>query len=115
MQQLLYDDIEINEMDLTDISIPERSAEESGGEVVNDCAVDNLDTAVHNEEENNENNSNPLTKYKQPRRESLIVNNNIFEIAPGEGLSTKKIMHDNNCEELAFPQLFSNGKFRYTK
>ena len=52
MQQLLYGDIEIDEMNLTDILIPERPAEESGDEVGNDCAQDNSDTAVHNEEEN---------------------------------------------------------------
>ena len=54
-----------------------------------------------------------MSYCKQPRSESLIVNNNIFEIAPSEGQSTIEILYDVNSKELAFPQLVSNGKFRY--
>ena len=32
----------------------------------------------------------PLQNYQQQASESLVVNNNIHDIAPGEGLLTKK-------------------------
>lgn len=39
---------------------------------------------------------------------------NVKKIEPGEGYSTKRLPYDENCEELAFPQYFSKGKFGYT-
>ena len=45
------------------------------------------DTTIEDEEEI----ANPLQNYRQQASESLVVNNNIHEIAPGEGLLTKKI------------------------
>ena len=67
------------------------------------------DTTIEDEEAI----ANPLQNYQQQASESLAVNNNIHEIAPGEGLLTKKILFDQNCEELAFPQFFSKGRFGY--
>ena len=52
------------------------------------------DTAIEDEEEI----ANPLQNYQQQARESLVVNNNIHEIAHGEGFLTKKILFDQNCE-----------------
>ena len=65
------------------------------------------DTTIEDEEEI----ANPLQNYRQQASESLVVNNNIHEIVPGEGLLTKKILFDQNGEELAFPQFFSKGRF----
>ena len=48
--------------------------------------------------------ANLLQNYQQQASESLIVNNNIHEIVHGEGLLTKKVLFNQNCGELAFPQ-----------
>ena len=52
------------------------------------------DTDIEDEEEI----ANPLQNYQQQASESLVVNNNIHEIAHGEGFLTKKILFDQNCE-----------------
>ena len=57
------------------------------------------DTTTENEKEI----INPLQKYQQQTSESLIVNNSIHEIELGESLLRKKIIFDQNYEELAFP------------
>ena len=67
-------------------------------------------TTVEDEEEI----VNPLQNYRQQESESLLVNNNIHEIAPVEVFLTKKILFDKNCKELAFPQFFSKGRFGYS-
>ena len=53
---------------------------ESNGSKVNDSGV-----------EDEEEIANPLQNYQQQERESLVVINNINEVASGEGLLTKKI------------------------
>ena len=105
----MYSDAEIDEINLTDISMPLRSAEESWNEVDNDYVEDNLDTAVLSEKEINEENLDPLNYYKQATSESLIVNNNISEILSGEVLN-EKILYCNNSKEFCF----SKGRFEYT-
>ena len=105
----LYSDVEIDQINLTDISMPLRSAEESWNEVVNDYVEDNLDTVVLSEKENNEENLDPLNFYKQATSESLIVNNNISKILSGERLN-EKILYCNNGKELCS----SKGRFEYT-
>lgn len=105
----LYSDVEIDQINLTDISMPLRSAEESWNEVVNDYVEDNLDTVVLSEKENNEENLDPLNFYKQATSESLIVNNNISKILSGERLN-EKILYCNNSKELCS----SKGRFEYT-
>lgn len=105
----LYSDVEIDQINLTDISMPLRSAEESWNEVVNDYVEDNLDTVVLSEKENNEENLDPLNFYKQATSESLIVNNNISKILSGERLN-EKILYCNNSKELCS----SKCRFEYT-
>ena len=58
--------------------------------------------------------SNPLDSYRQAPNESLIMDNFVFDVAPGEEKEIKFILLDENCEELAFPFLFPNGKFGYS-
>ena len=58
--------------------------------------------------------SSPLESYRQASNESLIMDNSVFDIAPGEDNEVKSILLDENCEELAFPSLFPNGKFGYS-
>ena len=76
---------------------------ESNGSKVNDSGV-----------EDEEEIANPLQNYQQQERESLVVINNIKEVASGEGLLTKKNLFDQNWEELAFPQFFSKCRFGYS-
>ena len=38
----------------------------------------------------------------------------IYNMAPGENKHPVSLMTDKQCEELAFPVLFPNGKFGYT-
>ena len=76
---------------------------ESNGSKVNDSGV-----------EDEEEIANPLQNYQQQERESLVVINNINEVASGEGLLTKKNLFDQNWEELAFPQFFSKCRFGYS-
>ena len=37
-----------------------------------------------------------------------------MKLQPGEVLLTKKILFDQNCEKLTFPQFFSKGRFGYS-
>ena len=60
------------------------------------------------ESQNSEEVSNSLDNYKQPTNESLIVDNSVFDIAPGKDKETKFILFNEYCEELAFPSLFPN-------
>ena len=55
--------------------------------------------------------ANPLQNCQQQPSESLVVNNNIYEIAPGEGLLANKVLFDQNCDKVAFPQFFSKSRF----
>ena len=108
----LYSDIQIDEDNIMKLLITDCTKEipvaldgvhESNGSNVND-------TTIEDEEEI----ANPLQNYQQQASESLVVNNNIHETAPGEGLLTKKILFDQNCEKLTFPQFFSKGRFGYS-
>ena len=42
-----------------------------------------------------------------------LAGNEVCSIAPGEGKHPVHFMQDKYCEELAFPVLFSNGRFGY--
>ena len=78
------------------------------------CEDDSIEKGIRDEEKGKEEETtNSLQKYQQTASESLAVNNNIREIAPGEGYSTKRLLYDENCEKLPFPQHFSKGRFRY--
>ena len=55
--------------------------------------------------------SSSLDNYMQASNESLIADNSVFDIAPGEENETKSFLHDENREELVFPSLFLDGKF----
>ena len=108
----LYSDIQIDEDNIMkslvtdcieEIPIALDDVHEGNGSKVND-------TTIEDEEEI----SNPLQNYQQQASESLVVNNKIPEIAPGEGLLIRKIIFDQNCEKLAFPQLFSKCRFGYS-
>ena len=106
----LYSDIQIDGDNIMKLFVTDCSGEipraphgvhEGNGSKVNH-------TTIEDEEEI----ANPLQKYQQQASESLVVNNSIYEIETGEGLLTKKIIFDQNCKELAFPQFFSKGRFK---
>ena len=42
-----------------------------------------------------------------------IIDEDNITIAPGQGKTPLSILHDDYCEELAFPYLFPTGKFGY--
>ena len=56
------------------------SVHEGNGSKVNDATI-----------EDEEEIANPLQNYQQQPSKSLVANNNIHEIAPGEGILTKKL------------------------
>ena len=58
--------------------------------------------------------SNPLDSYRQASNESLIMDNSVFDIAPGEDKEIKSFLLTENCGELAYPSHFPNGKFGYS-
>ena len=41
------------------------------------------------------------------------IDNEIMNLAPGEGVRPLNILNDEFCEELAHPHLFPTGKFGY--
>ena len=56
----------------------------------------------------------PQNNYRQATTESMIINNGeAYEITPGENQLTISIIFDYHCEEMAFPKLFSTGKFGF--
>ena len=69
---------------------------------------------TENSLEDQEEIENPRQNYQHSERKSIVLNNNIYEIAPQEGFSTKIILYDEKCEELAFPQYFSKSRFGYS-
>ena len=77
------------------------------------------DISIEVEPENDTENIGPdvLNTFRQSASESCFLppdfNNEFFDIAPGEGKTPHNILLDKHCEELAFPQLFSNGQFGY--
>ena len=84
---------------------------------------------VHNEEEVED----PLNEHRSPANETCLqsvipdypivteehdssnsTGREIYNIAPGGNKYPVSLMTDKQCEELAFPVLFPNGKFGYT-
>ena len=61
--------------------------------------------------QDSEEGSNPLDSYRQTSNESLIMDNSVVDIAPGEDKEIKSVLLDENSEALAFPSLFPNDKF----
>ena len=62
----------------------------------------------------------PLDQYRIGASDSVLIptipcqiNEENVTIAPGEGIKPVSILTDQNCEELAHPHLFPNGKFGY--
>ena len=97
----LYSDIQIDENNIMKLLVNDCTEEipialdgihQSNGSKVNDTTIENEKEII-----------NPLQKYQQQTSESLIVNNSIHEIELGESLLRKKIIFDQNYEELAFP------------
>ena len=64
-----------------------------------------------------EEDQNPLDLHRFNSQETIMISNSPtseeLSIAPGEGKLQRSILNDNFCVELAFPYLFSNGKFGY--
>jgi len=48
----------------------------------------------------------PLTTLISDMRSSEQIDNEILNLAPGEGINPVSIINDKNCEELAHPHLF---------
>ena len=58
--------------------------------------------------------SNQLNTHGHAADESLVIQNeNLPEPAPNQDKSTRHILFDEKCEELAFPKIFFRGKFGY--
>ena len=63
---------------------------------------------------------NPLNAYRAAGYETTLVpeipriieDDNVI-MAPGQGKTPVSVLNDDHCEELAFPYLFSTGKFGY--
>ena len=79
----LYSNIHIDEDNIMrllvndcteEIPIPLDGVHEGNGSKVNDTTIEDEEEIV-----------NPLQKYQQQASESLVVNNNIHEVAPEEG------------------------------
>ena len=45
---------------------------------------------------------------------SVIKNENLLELAPGQDTGTRHILFDKKCEVLAFPKIFFRGEFGHT-
>ena len=101
----LYHDITI---DLSEI--PNDLMTFSDGPI--DFKVDSSTTEL--EIRHSEDVSNHLDNYRPAPYKSLIVDNSVFDIAPGVDKDTKSILFDENCEELEFSSLFLNAKFGYS-
>ena len=57
-----------------------------------------------------ESTSNPLNTHSKAADESLVIENeNLLELAPGQDKGTRYILFDKKCEELTFPENFSEG------
>ena len=63
-----------------------------------------------------EEDQNPLDIHRFTSQETIMISNSPtseeLSIAPGEGKQQRSILNDNFYEELAFPHLFPNGRFR---
>ena len=59
--------------------------------------------------------SNSLNTHRHTADESLVIENkNLLELAPGQDQFTRHILFNKNCDKLAFPKMFSRGRFSYT-
>jgi len=65
---------------------------------------------------------NPLDIYRLPADETTLMSHNpttedieneILNLAPGEGVNPISVLNDDYCEELAHPHLFPTGQFGY--
>ena len=74
------------------------------------------------EDSNLEFTEDPLNEYCTPADETVMmsniskandIDNEILNLAPGEGANPINILSDEYCEELAHPHLFPTGKFGY--
>ena len=82
-------------------------------------ASENVDVEVDDELETTE---DPLNAYRISADETTFmshipteedIDNEILNMAPGEGVTPLNILMDEHCEELAHPHLFPNGQFGY--
>ena len=94
----------------------------TGNETVHSVEVneEGLEESEPTEINNIEENENPLDKMRIGSSETVLVSNiphvldeETVTIAPGEGKKPLSILMDKQCEELAFPHLFPQGKFGY--
>ena len=77
--------------------------------VVNSLSDNDIDFDVESD------NEFEYTTNRHAANESLVINyENLLELSPGEDKWTTHILFDEKCEELPFPKIFFNGKFRYT-
>ena len=109
----LYNDIEIN---IDNIQLDLLSLEEIP------IVREDEETPDDNNDKYNdfEEIDNPLDQYRIGANETALIptipcqiNEEDVTIAPGEGIKPISILTDQNCEELAHPNLFPNGKFGY--
>ena len=106
----LYNDIEIN---IGNIPIDLLSLEEIP--IVREDGMSENDKSEDLEEVDD-----PLDQYRTGASDSVLIptipcqiNEENVTIAPGEGINPVSILTYQNCEELAHPHLFPNGKFGY--
>ena len=106
----LYNDIEIN---IGNIPIDLLSLEEIP--IVREDGMSENDKSEDLEEVDD-----LLDQYRTGASDSVLIptipcqiNEENVTIAPGEGINPVSILTDQNCEELAHPHLFPNGKFGY--
>ena len=112
------DDLQINFIDDNEIDfIIANKKEYSSITFVSDENVQMItDYATDNDEFDNE---DPLNQYRSTCNETVLISkcphviadDENMIIAPGEGKAPLFILKDENCEEMAHPHLFPQGKF----
>ncbi|XP_066911584.1 uncharacterized protein [Clytia hemisphaerica] len=89
----------------------------------NDIDFVNEEDSEHvDKNDNDEENDNPLDRFRIPASETVfvpelahhIIDDSNVTIAPGEDKEPLPIICDEQCEILAHPYLFPTGKFGYT-
>lgn len=114
-----FQDCEISSGTCTDHEVPSSNH--------NSCEQDTIQPADVNEEENDD----PLNEFRAPINQTCLQSvipdypvtvelnsnnssgNEVYNIAPGENKHPISLMTDKQCEELAFPLLFPEGRFGY--
>ena len=114
----LYSDIEINVENIPEnwVSTINNNDDNVDIDFINESSVPKVKAENENEEENN-----PLDDFRLGTSETAYVPELAYEItddskvtiAPGEDRQPLAIICDDNCELLAHPYLFPNGKFGY--